>query len=110
MKENREKKKKLIYLVVFFSVIIFIASLYFIKYELNLTNNNNPTTNLNWQQFKEDFNQISDSFKENIQEFSNLNTETDNSTPTVLTNEEIELLKEKVENTNINNINENTNL
>jgi hypothetical protein len=102
MKEDKDKKKKLVYLVIFFSSIIFVISLFFIKYELALTYENKSTTNFNWQQIGEEFNQMTDIIKQNFQNLTNLNTQTVNATSTVLTNEEVDLLKEKIEEININ--------
>jgi len=97
MNNQNKKKRKIVYLVTFFSLIIFSASLYFIKIELRTNKTNNEGFNIDWQQISDEFNQLTGVVKEQYQEIkaTAAEMETESQLPNI-NNEDIEQLKEKI--------------
>lgn len=103
--EEKKKKKELLSLVIFFTLIIIVIWIMFWRFEFkNLSKSTNPRSlfNVNLQPLKENFLNITEQVKNQYQLIINQQSTT---TPP-LTNEQLELLKSKIE----EEINKNQNL
>jgi len=102
---KRGKKQTLFFLVIFFTLLIFIIWFILLKFQL-VERSENKIFNINWQQVKSDFSTIGGDLKNS---FENLTNNPINTTTPVLTNEELELLKEKLKEKINFNLNQNLN-
>lgn len=94
--EEKKKKKELLFLVIFFTLIIMVIWIMFWQFEFkNLSKSTNPQSlfNVNLQPLKENFLNITEQVKNQYQLIINQQSTT---TPP-LTNEQLELLKSKIE-------------
>lgn len=110
MEKKDNKKKILLILVIFFTLVIFFIWLWLLKWQFNIMANNQPTEKenlLNEPEIKSGLDQLKNQFSDittSIKELINQRKST--STPAI-TNEQINLIKEKVQEEL--NINSNTN-
>lgn len=104
---DKNKKEVLVFLVIFFIIFIFAIWLWLLKWEINDWSGKKSSINLNLDNLRNDFLQMSENVKNSWQQLKG-NTAT--TTEPTLTNEELEDLKEKIKEKFNNNLNLNQNL
>lgn len=104
---DKNKKEALVFLVIFFIILIFAIWLWLLKWEINDWSGKKNSINLNLDSLRNDFLQMSENVKNSWQQLEgNIAT----TTVPVLTNGELENLKEKIKEKFNNSLNLNQNL